>query len=256
MSNNLWKILNIIVQDDIIKRLDVYVDDLEKYACLNGYRVFQSAECIGSFYGEEAIATILKDMGFTNKMNLNLKENSYDAYIELSNFLASFSRVKIEDEVIVLSYNNLENAVTKVTLNKDESINTIAFNLNTNYGGISARYKEIVLDYIKYKFLHALCGEYSSEEELEEKLKKEKIVVTYNSSHYNYYKNLEQGSNKIVRKIKTSDGTTYLGVFIVNIKDTLLKFEALEKSRNLNTKEDIYKNTVFYISNNNIAYMQ
>lgn len=256
MENNLWKILNIIIENNIIKRIDVYIEDLDKYSHLSGYKIFQSSENVGSFYNEEAIFTILKDIGFNKEISLNLYKNSYEVYTELSNFTTDFSRVRIDDELIILPYSNPEKIITKVTLREDESIDTITVKLNTTIGSISTTSTEIVFDYITYIFLYAICTKNSSKEELEEKLKKQPVVITHTGSYYNYYRELESGSNKIVKKVRTVDGTTYSGVFLVDTKDTLLEFLVIEKSNNLQTSEELYKDTIFYISYNNIIYMQ
>lgn len=248
MNYNVNKIYSFEVEGGVITSISVYIDDLTKYVALEGYEAPQTAYKIAQFNGEEAIFRVLKDIGFDKDFDLKLNQNDYETYILLSGFMSDDSRVVFNNKHFYYPGRHLKN-IKKVVLNKDESINTVKLNFGESYGFVT-------ISYLEYMFTYAVWSGLLSEKDLIEDLKKKDIVETHRGDSFNYYSNLESGTNKIIRRVVSSNGTTIYGVFLVNIADTLLSFRAIENGYNMTYKEEIPKDSVFYMSNCTISIMQ
>lgn len=248
MNYNVNKIYSFEINEGIISSISVYIDDLTKYVTLEGYEAPQTAYKIAQFNGGEAIFRILRDIGFNKEFDLKLNQNDYETYTLLSAFISDDSRVVFNNKHFHYPGRHLKD-IKKVVLNKDESINKVKLNFGESYGFVT-------VSYVEYMFTYAVWSGLSSEKDLIEDLKKRDIVETHRGDSFNYYSKLESGTNRIIRRIISSNGTTIYGVFLVNITDTLLSFRAIEKGYNMTYKEEIPKDSMFYMSNCTIAIMQ
>lgn len=248
MKYNVGKIFNIKINKGVITSISVFIEDLDKYKDLNGYKEPRTAYKIAEFNGEEAIYTILKDIGINRHISLEIKENDYETYAFLSNYVSDNSRISIDDILFLFPSGSLKN-IKKITLDKKECIDVVKIDAGDEYGIVDIKY-------IEYTLMYAIWGRYLPEKKLQENLKKDYIVVTHCNEVYNYYNKYEDNSNKIIRRIMNTNGITFSGVFLVNTKDSLLKITAIEESNNVTYKEILPKGTIFYISNSAIAYMQ
>lgn len=248
MGNNIGKIFSIEIKEGVIVSIRVYISDLEKYKDLNGYKAPQTSYKIAEFNGDEAIYTILRDIGFNRNIDLKINKKDYEAYVLLSNYVSDDSRIMIDGSLFMSPSRKLK-AIKKITLSEKESIHIIKIEAGDGYGVVN-------VEYVEYILMYAIWGKYLPEEILQENLKKNHTVETYNNEVYNYYRRHEDKCNKIVRRIMNTSNITWSGVFLVNIEDSLLKITAIEESTNITYKEILPKGTVFYISNCAIAYMQ
>lgn len=248
MHYNVNKIHSFEVKEGIIDSISVYIDDLNKYVTLEGYEAPQTAYKIARFSGEEAISRILDDIGFNQKLDLKLSEDNYNTYLLLSDFVSDDSRIIFNGKYFLYPVMRL-NSIKKVVLNKDETVNSVQVNLGESCSLVT-------ISYLEYMFAYAVWVSIFTQKDLIDDLKNQEIVEDYLGNAFNYYKGLEYGNNKIVRRIVNSNGTTITGVFLVNVTETLLKFKAIENGNNLTYKEEIPKDTVFYMSNSTISFMQ
>lgn len=245
------KINMIEIKEGKIISIRFNTDNPDKYTNLTGCKKINNDSDI-KFYTDEAIYTALKDIGFDNKIDLNLKNNDYKTYVKLSKFIHNHHGVIVDNNLFIFPSDKLKR-VKKVTLKEDLSVNKVQLYVGEHF---DKPYEVEDIDYISYAFMSALSSGILEEKDIEDTLKNDYLVEHYNGFIYNHYSQFERNGYKIVRKIISSNGYVFSGVFLVNIQDTLLKFEAIEKSYNSITKQDILRGTVFYISNNNIVYMQ
>lgn len=245
---NLNKIYQIVIREGKITSISVYIDDLNRYTKLNGYCAPCTSYKIAEFRTEEAIYTILKDIGFEHAIDLNIKNNDCKTYIELANFLSNGFRAVI-DGVTFMKPCDITNNINKVTLKENLFVNKVYLNLGTSNSNTK-------LSFTDYMFLRILWGECFTEEDLQKLLKKMPIVESYDGSNYNHYSSLEHGDYKIIRRVKNTNGDVFAGVFLVNVNDSLLKFRVIEPSYNLSLKKEIPKDAIFFISSKNISHMQ
>lgn len=248
---NTNKINMIEIKEGKIISIRFNTDTPDKYKDLDGCKQISNASDI-KFYTDEAIYTVLKDIGFNDNVDLNLKNNNYKTYVELSKFIHNHHGIIVDGNLFVFPSDKLKR-VKKVILNEDLSINNVELYIGEC---LDDYYSAADIDYETYIFMFALSGETLEEKDIEDMLKSNYSAEHYNGFVYNHYSQLERNGYNIVRKVISSNDYVLLGVFLVNVQDTLLKFEAIEKSYNSTTKQDILIGTVFYISNNNIVYMQ
>lgn len=248
MKYNVNKIYSFNIKDGVIDTISVYIDDLNKYKALEGYEAPQTSYNIAEFHGEDAIFRILEDIGFEQKFNLELNQNDYKVYTLLSEFISDEARVIFNGKQFYHPGRNL-GLIKKVVLDELEFVEKIKL----NFGEVN-KYKYVT--YEEYMFMYAVWSGVLSENELMIFLKKRDVVETHLGEAFNFYRSLETDNLKVAKRIVSTNGITITGIFLVDISKTLMRFKAIENGYNITYKEDIPKDSIFYMSNSTIALMQ
>lgn len=247
MSNNLGKIYSISINEGIITSVSVFIGNTDKYNELKGYVPPRTAYYIGEFNGDDAINTILNDLGIKN-ISLNIHNSHFGEYSVLSNFLSDGVRININNKRFMHPAQSLL-SIKKITLKRDESINMIKLDAKHDTGVVDISYQE-------YLVIQSIWGEYMEEDILVDNLKKKFVVETFDGHVYNYYAKQEVGNIKIIKYVSTRSDFCCEGVFSVNIENDLLQFTVLEESYSKTRDEIMPKGSVFYVSRDSITYMK
>lgn len=255
MSN---KINYIEIEGNKINCIKVYLTSEErlfiKFKKSKGYEASVFDKNLDEFYTEDAIKTFLASIGLAN-MSLELNTLEYKQYIKLSKYVTDDIKIIIDGHIFLNLFNN-NHLVETITLNENNNIDRVIFKNESSYTNANNYNNTYDISYINYMFISAISRNVISESDLEENLKKYSLALNPDGSIYNYYSYMENESKKIIREIRTNDGSILTGIFLVDISNSLLNFTVIEDSFNNTYKKELPRNLKFYISSTNIAYMQ